>query len=118
MKHTIASEDGTGDKVEIVTPIIELPTTTGMQEMLTNNQVATELGEGVLVQNGLTTTQTHTKAATGEEVTTRYSLVLVVCYLIVNRKQLVLSDKMHRRPSAGCYHPDRLCTFARLKSRI
>lgn len=69
MKHTIASEDGTGDKVEIVTPIIELPTTTGMQEMLTNNQVATELGEGVLVQNGLTTTQTHTKAATGEEVT-------------------------------------------------
>ena len=82
MKHTIASEDGTGDKVEIVTPIIELPTTTGMQEMLTNNQVATELGEGVLVQNGLTTTQTHTKAATGEEVTTRYSLVLVVQYII------------------------------------
>jgi len=68
LKHTIAADDGTGDKVEIVTPVIELPTTTAMQEMLTNNHVATELGEGVLVQNGLTTTQTHTKAATGEEV--------------------------------------------------
>ena len=35
--------------------------------MITNNQVATEI-EGVVVQNGLTTTQTHSKAATGEEV--------------------------------------------------
>jgi len=55
-------------KSEVVTPVIELPVTTGVQEMLTNNHVSAELGGGVLVQNGLTTTQTHTKAATGEEV--------------------------------------------------
>ena len=52
----------------MITPVIELPTTSGVNEMINNNHVATEVGEGVLVQNGLTTTQTHTKAATGEEV--------------------------------------------------
>ena len=66
-KHTIKHE-GTGDHREVITPIIELPTTSGVNEMINNNHVATEVGDGVLVQNGLTTTQTHTKAATGEEV--------------------------------------------------
>lgn len=54
--------------MEVITPVLELPTTSGVTEMINNNHVATELGDGVLVQNGLTTTQTHTKAATGEEV--------------------------------------------------
>ncbi|XP_067948699.1 UDP-N-acetylglucosamine--peptide N-acetylglucosaminyltransferase 110 kDa subunit-like isoform X2 [Watersipora subatra] len=67
LKHTI-KHAGTGDQVEVVTPVIELPTTSSVSEMISNNQVVAEIGDGVLVQNGLTTTQTHTKAATGEEV--------------------------------------------------
>lgn len=64
MKHTIEEKSGT--KLEVVTPVLELPTTS-VKDMINNNQVAAEV-EGVVVQNGLTTTQTHSKAATGEEV--------------------------------------------------
>lgn len=67
MKHTI-KQDGKGDSLEVITPILKLPTTIAVTEMINNNQPAADIGDGVLVHNGLTTNQTHTKAATGEEV--------------------------------------------------
>lgn len=58
-----------------------------MTDMINNNRVATEVGGGVMVQNGLTTTQTHTKAATGEEVRVQFELTVnilsAVCLLVI-----------------------------------
>lgn len=53
--------------VEISLKVAELPTTTPIENMIASGQVQTSLN-GVLVQNGLATTQTNNKAATGEEV--------------------------------------------------
>lgn len=53
--------------LEISMKIAELPTTTGIENMIASGQVQTSVN-GVLVQNGLATTQTNNKAATGEEV--------------------------------------------------
>uniref|UniRef100_T1JCD7 protein O-GlcNAc transferase n=1 Tax=Strigamia maritima TaxID=126957 RepID=T1JCD7_STRMM len=62
------SGDGKPAKpVEIATTVIELPTTTPIQTMISTGQLQTSLN-GIVVQNGLTTTQTNTKTATGEEV--------------------------------------------------
>ncbi|GMS89216.1 hypothetical protein PENTCL1PPCAC_11391, partial [Pristionchus entomophagus] len=55
-------------RTEVVVPVVEVPTTEGVKQMIVNGQVATSLGDGVNVQNGLAQFQTHTKAATGEEV--------------------------------------------------
>lgn len=53
--------------VEVSIKIAELPTTTALETMIASGQVQTSVN-GVVVQNGLATTQTNNKAATGEEV--------------------------------------------------
>lgn len=53
--------------VEISLKVAELPTTTQIETMIASGQVQTSVN-GVVVQNGLATTQTNNKAATGEEV--------------------------------------------------
>lgn len=53
--------------VEISMKVAELPTTTQIETMIATGQVQTSLN-GIVVQNGLATTQTNNKAATGEEV--------------------------------------------------
>uniref|UniRef100_A0A1B0GK11 protein O-GlcNAc transferase n=1 Tax=Lutzomyia longipalpis TaxID=7200 RepID=A0A1B0GK11_LUTLO len=53
--------------VEISLKVAELPTTTPIETMIASGQVQTSVN-GVVVQNGLATTQTNNKAATGEEV--------------------------------------------------
>lgn len=62
--------------VEISLKVAELPTTTPIENMIASGQVQTSLN-GVLVQNGLATTQTNNKAATGEEV------ILITCYAVL-----------------------------------
>lgn len=57
----------TVEKVEVVKKIVELPTTQPVQTMISTGQLQTSVN-GILVQNGLATTQLNTKAATGEEV--------------------------------------------------
>ena len=52
--------------LEISMIIADLPTTS-IENMIANGQIQTSLN-GVMVQNGLATTQTNNKAATGEEV--------------------------------------------------
>uniref|UniRef100_A0A1W7RB52 protein O-GlcNAc transferase n=2 Tax=Hadrurus TaxID=88315 RepID=A0A1W7RB52_9SCOR len=54
------------EKVEVVKTVIELPTTTPVQNMIITGQVQTSVN-GIVVQNGLATTQINNKAATGEE---------------------------------------------------
>ncbi|CAH1776946.1 unnamed protein product [Owenia fusiformis] len=54
-------------KTEMVTQVIELPTTTAVEQMISKGQPVTSLN-GIVVQNGLTTNQTNNKAATGEEI--------------------------------------------------
>lgn len=54
--------------MEISMKIAELPTTTSIETMIVSGQIQMELSNGVVVQNGLATTQTNNKAATGEEV--------------------------------------------------
>jgi protein O-GlcNAc transferase len=55
-------------KEEVIVPIIEVPTTESVKQMIGSGLIAANV-EGVPVQNGLTTlNQTHVKAATGEEV--------------------------------------------------
>lgn len=53
--------------VEVSIKIAELPTTTLIETMIASGQAQTSVN-GVVVQNGLATTQTNNKAATGEEV--------------------------------------------------
>lgn len=55
-------------KTEVVLPVIEIPTTEPLKQMIGSGMIAGSV-EGIPVQNGLTTlNQTHVKAATGEEV--------------------------------------------------
>uniref|UniRef100_A0A914X6Z0 protein O-GlcNAc transferase n=1 Tax=Plectus sambesii TaxID=2011161 RepID=A0A914X6Z0_9BILA len=55
-------------KTEVVMPVLEMPTTEAVKQMIGSGQIAVSM-DGVPVQNGLTTlNQTHIKAATGEEV--------------------------------------------------
>ncbi|VDK52763.1 unnamed protein product [Anisakis simplex] len=55
-------------KTEVILPVIEVPTTEPLKQMIGSGMIAGNV-EGVPVQNGLTTlNQTHVKAATGEEV--------------------------------------------------
>jgi len=53
------------EKVEVVKTIVELPTTQPVQAMISNGQVQTSVN-GIVVQNGLATTQMNNKAATGK----------------------------------------------------
>ncbi|VVC87765.1 unnamed protein product [Leptidea sinapis] len=53
--------------VEISMKVAELPTTTPIETMIASGQIQTSVN-GVILQNGLATTQTNNKAATGEEV--------------------------------------------------
>lgn len=53
--------------VEVSMKVAELPTTTPIETMIASGQMQTSVN-GVVLQNGLATTQTNTKAATGEEV--------------------------------------------------
>lgn len=69
--------------VEISMKVAELPTTTPIENMIASGQVQTSLN-GVLVQNGLATTQTNNKAATGEEVPQNI--------VITTRQQYLLPD--------------------------
>ncbi|XP_065160148.1 UDP-N-acetylglucosamine--peptide N-acetylglucosaminyltransferase 110 kDa subunit-like isoform X2 [Atheta coriaria] len=69
--------------VEISLKVAELPTTTQIETMIASGQIETSLN-GVVVQNGLATTQTNNKAATGEEVP--QSIV------VTTRKQYGLPD--------------------------
>lgn len=52
---------------ELSHKVAELPTTTPIENMIASGQIQTSLN-GVVVQNGLATTQTNNKASTGEEV--------------------------------------------------
>jgi protein O-GlcNAc transferase len=54
------------EKVEVVQTVVELPTTQAVTAMISNGQLQTSVN-GVMVQNGLATTQLDNKAATGEE---------------------------------------------------
>lgn len=69
--------------VEITHKVAELPSTTQIVSMIASGQVQTSLN-GVLVQNGLATTQTNNKAATGEEVPQNI--------VITTRRQYMLPD--------------------------
>ncbi|RWS14657.1 UDP-N-acetylglucosamine--peptide N-acetylglucosaminyltransferase-like protein, partial [Dinothrombium tinctorium] len=54
------------EKVEVVKNVVELPTTQPVTAMISSGQLQTSVN-GILVQNGLATTQLNNKAATGEE---------------------------------------------------
>lgn len=54
------------EKVEVVKTVVELPTTQPVHSMITSGLLQTSVN-GILVQNGLATTQLNNKAATGEE---------------------------------------------------
>ncbi|KPU79158.1 uncharacterized protein Dana_GF27504 [Drosophila ananassae] len=69
--------------VEITHKVAELPNTTQIVSMIASGQVQTSLN-GVVVQNGLATTQTNNKAATGEEVPQNI--------VITTRRQYLLPD--------------------------
>ncbi|KQS71055.1 UDP-N-acetylglucosamine--peptide N-acetylglucosaminyltransferase 110 kDa subunit isoform X1 [Drosophila erecta] len=69
--------------VEITHKVAELPNTTQIVSMIAAGQVQTSLN-GVVVQNGLATTQTNNKAATGEEVPQNI--------VITTRRQYMLPD--------------------------
>lgn len=62
------------EKVEVVKTIVELPTTTSIQAMISNGQVQTSVN-GIVVQNGLATTQMNNKAATGN-IWNKFDLIL------------------------------------------
>lgn len=53
-------------KVEIVKTVAQFPTTLPVQAMISQGQIQTSVN-GVVVQNGLATTQMNNRAATGEE---------------------------------------------------
>lgn len=53
-------------KVEIVRTVAQFPTTLPVQAMISQGQIQTSVN-GVVVQNGLATTQMNNRAATGEE---------------------------------------------------
>ncbi|KAH7643659.1 udp-n-acetylglucosamine-peptide n-acetylglucosaminyltransferase [Dermatophagoides farinae] len=57
------------EKVEVVKTVVELPATQVVQAMISNGHVQTSVN-GLVVQNGLATTQMNNKAATGEEAPT------------------------------------------------
>ncbi|KAG1660799.1 UDP-N-acetylglucosamine--peptide N-acetylglucosaminyltransferase subunit [Nymphon striatum] len=74
----VASPANSDEKVEVITKIIELSTTIPVTNMICNGHAETSVN-GIIVQNGLTTTQfadkcclygsqTSNKAASGEEV--------------------------------------------------
>ncbi|XP_041632493.1 UDP-N-acetylglucosamine--peptide N-acetylglucosaminyltransferase 110 kDa subunit isoform X2 [Drosophila kikkawai] len=69
--------------LEITHKVAELPSTTQIVSMIASGQVQTSLN-GVVVQNGLATTQTNNKAATGEEVPQNI--------VITTRRQYMLPD--------------------------
>lgn len=54
------------EKIEVVKKMVELPTTSAVQVMISTGQLSTSVN-GIVVQNGLATTQLNNKAATGEE---------------------------------------------------
>ncbi|KAI1301551.1 UDP-N-acetylglucosamine-peptide N-acetylglucosaminyltransferase [Halotydeus destructor] len=63
---TPASTTISTEKVEVVKTIVELPTSEAVQVMISSGQLQTSVN-GIVVQNGLATTQLNNKAATGEE---------------------------------------------------
>lgn len=54
------------EQVEIIKTVAQFPTTLPVQAMISQGQLSTSVN-GVVVQNGLATTQMNNKAATGEE---------------------------------------------------
>jgi protein O-GlcNAc transferase len=52
---------------EVVVPVIELATLAPIEQMIQTGQSHCTLN-GIVIQNGVTTTQTNTKSATGEEI--------------------------------------------------
>ncbi|KAK4337373.1 hypothetical protein RND71_043330 [Anisodus tanguticus] len=56
----------TTEQVEVVKNVVELPTTQALHKMISCGQLQTSVN-GIVVQNGLATTQLNNKAATGEE---------------------------------------------------
>lgn len=62
---TTAINTSVTEKVEVVKTIVELPTTQMVQAMISNGQIQTSVN-GLVVQNGLATTQINNKAATGK----------------------------------------------------
>ncbi|EYC21018.1 hypothetical protein Y032_0020g185 [Ancylostoma ceylanicum] len=55
-------------KTEVVVPVVEVPTTEPLKQMIGGGLIASSVVDGVHVHNGLTQIQMHHKAATGEEV--------------------------------------------------
>lgn len=87
--------------VEVSMKVAELPTTTPIETMIANHQIQTSILNGVVLQNGLTTTQMNNKAATGEEVpqniviTTRQQYGLPDCAIVYcNFNQLYKIDPL------------------------
>lgn len=60
------SNSGQTEKIEVVKKMVELPTTSAVHSMISTGQLQTSVN-GIVVQNGLATTQLNNKAATGEE---------------------------------------------------
>jgi len=65
-KKSPKTSSTTTEKVEVVKNVVELPTTQPLQVMISSGQLQTSVN-GIVVQNGLATTQLNNKAATGEE---------------------------------------------------
>jgi len=66
--HKLESHQQTiiSQKVEIVKTVAQFPTTLPVQAMISQGQIQTSVN-GLVVQNGLATTQMNNRAATGEE---------------------------------------------------
>lgn len=69
--------------MEISHKVAELPTTTVIESMIAQGHLQTSLN-GIVLQNGLATTQTNNKAATGEEVPQNI--------VVTTRQQYMLPD--------------------------
>lgn len=68
IKEVIVPEGQSKSKaVEMTLKVAELPTTTPIETMIASGQCQMSVN-GVVVQNGMATTQVNTKTATGEEV--------------------------------------------------
>jgi protein O-GlcNAc transferase len=73
-------KDGNKPK-DVVNSVLELPTKDDVQRMISTGSVDVNIN-GVVAQNGVTTIQTSTKAATGEEVPTKVILTTRLQYCL------------------------------------
>jgi protein O-GlcNAc transferase len=67
LKQRVITSEEEKDRQVVVRTVVQLPTTQPLSNMISTGQLHASLAEGVLLQNGLATTQLNNKAATGEE---------------------------------------------------